>query len=511
MKKRLIPLFSVIAALAVFAVVLFTVLLPRHTQRQLNALLEAGQYAQAAAFLSEKDRNGTLRKTIYDKALQAEAAGDHKRALTLFELIPYFQDTQTQITAVRKRLSEAFLDGITPGSFVRFGHYEQDGDEANGKEPIDWRVLAKENGKLLLLSASILDYQPFADAEEPPQWRTSSIRSWLATAFLPAAFSDAEQAAILVTDVEQDGIHTSDPVFLLSFDEIKTYLQFDGRYFCEPTACTVNLIPENQKFRQNQWWLRTPDNGTYFGVDSNKILYAMDLIHAIDAYSSLGVRPALWVSAETAARADCIAASDFQPKIPTDAERAENVRLFWNNLYNNREPFPVDRSVNTAEKQQADRMMQAFYAAEKKGLHPDALLAETYERFIFVGAEPTPSDSNWYSGLYWYIDQYSFPTAHSGETLYFVDVKNEQIRTGYLGSSSYPCWSHGRSYAEWEPLAIQAVRKFFPDYEKENLYVDIYYSDAIYVMPNETYDFCFRVSFDLSSVTIVSGNVLNHA
>ncbi|MBR2731756.1 MAG: hypothetical protein IKD72_07210 [Clostridia bacterium] len=509
MKKRLITLFSVIAALAVFAVVLFTVLLPRHTQRQLNALLEAGQYAQAAAFLSEKDRNGTLRKTVYDKALQAEAAGDHKRALALFELIPYFQDTQTQITAVQKRLSEAFLDGITPGSFARFGHYEQDGDEANGKEPIDWRVLAKKNGSLLLLSASILDARPFADAEETPQWRTSGIRSWLATAFLPAAFSDAEQAAILPTDVEQDGLHTSDPVFLLSYEEIKTYLQFDGRYFCEPTAYAVTQIPENRRYLRNQWWLRTPDNGTYFGMDMNKILYAVDLLGAADADQIRGVRPALWISAETAARADCISASDVQPKIPTDAERAENVRLFWEKTSGN-SPFPVDRSVDTEEKRQADRMMQAYYAAEKKDLDPDVLTAETYEHFIFVGAEAAPSDSNWYSGLYWYIDQYSFPTADSNETLYYVNVKSDQILTGYLGSSNYPCWSHGRSYSEWRPLAIQAVRNFFPDYEEANLDVDIFYPEAIYVVPDETYDFCFRVSFDMTSVSIVSGDVLGH-
>lgn len=38
------------------------------------------------------------------------------------------------------------------GSTVALGSYEQDGDTSDGAEPIEWRVLAVEGGRALLIS-----------------------------------------------------------------------------------------------------------------------------------------------------------------------------------------------------------------------------------------------------------------------------------------------------------------------------------------------------------------------
>ena len=59
------------------------------------------------------------------------------------------------------------------GTYVLFGHYEQDGDTSNGPEPIEWIVLDESDGKMLLLSRFILDHKRYN--EEPADeltWET---------------------------------------------------------------------------------------------------------------------------------------------------------------------------------------------------------------------------------------------------------------------------------------------------------------------------------------------------
>lgn len=80
---------------------------------------------------------------------------------------------------------------------VLFGSYEQDGDAANGKEPIEWLVLARDGDKALLLSKYALDHQSFMPfyepVTEPFTWESCSLRQWLNSTFLNAAFSAEEQ------------------------------------------------------------------------------------------------------------------------------------------------------------------------------------------------------------------------------------------------------------------------------------------------------------------------------
>ena len=46
------------------------------------------------------------------------------------------------------------------GDYVTFGMYEQDNDKSNGAEAIEWQVLDKKDGKVLLLSKYALDAKP---------------------------------------------------------------------------------------------------------------------------------------------------------------------------------------------------------------------------------------------------------------------------------------------------------------------------------------------------------------
>ncbi len=199
------------------------------------------------------------------------------------------------------------------GDHIFFGHYEQDNDLTNGPEPIEWIVLDVKDGKALLLSKYILDAKPFNEELNDHVWGTSSIRKWLNDEFMNDAFTDDEQAAIIVTKVDNRTFQnenwyngaddTLDLVFLLSYFEATKYnitstqsLNGPSEY-AEPKVelymDTRNdgIIKADGDYFLEYWWLRTPASWDRICVcrPSKNSDYGEYRI------SSLGVRPAMRV------------------------------------------------------------------------------------------------------------------------------------------------------------------------------------------------------------------------
>ena len=150
--------------------------------------------AITAAFVIRDNRN---KADTYQKAVQMAQTGNTTNAYRLFRELGSYQDAE-------QRLSElAAADALLPyraaekGSIVSFGHFEQDNDLSNGPEPIQWIVLDKIDGHLLLLSASCLKGMAYNTAAfTPVTWETSSLRAWLNEDFLSSAFTEEEKALI---------------------------------------------------------------------------------------------------------------------------------------------------------------------------------------------------------------------------------------------------------------------------------------------------------------------------
>ena len=91
------------------------------------------------------------------------------------------------------------------GDIVEYGSYEQDGDDSNGTEPIEWQVIANEDGKKLLLSKYILI--PLGNMMEFPgdgvnyTWKECGIRTYLNGDFYESAFTDEERENIAKTQI----------------------------------------------------------------------------------------------------------------------------------------------------------------------------------------------------------------------------------------------------------------------------------------------------------------------
>ena len=200
--------------------------------------------------------------------------------------------------------------GVKKGGIIRFGHYPQ---TAAGKDnsSIEWVVLDVQEGKALLLSQYALDCQEYNKIGTVITWETCTLRTWLNDTFLNRAFTAAEQAGIVTTNVDNSrkqgyshqyytagGNNTQDKVFLLSYAEAWKYLKNSNDRQCVPTAYAVMQeawTSSSDKMNGQAagiWWLRSP------GISGN---YAM--IVKSDGYQSFKkvdqtgiiIRPALWV------------------------------------------------------------------------------------------------------------------------------------------------------------------------------------------------------------------------
>lgn len=124
------------------------------------------------------------------------------------------------------------LSNIKINSYYNFGTYEQDNNEDNGKESIEWKILAKDGEKALLYTRYIIDYEKYNDEAVDTTWENSTLREWLNNDFYENSFSDVEKNLIVEVNNQNPnnseyktlgGNNTRDKIFLLSIDECNQY------------------------------------------------------------------------------------------------------------------------------------------------------------------------------------------------------------------------------------------------------------------------------------------------
>ncbi len=197
--------------------------------------------------------------------------------------------------------------GVRAGDTLLFGRYPQD---AAGKEqPIEWRVLAVEAGRALLISEYALDCKPYNAKKEKIGWAEATLRIWLNREFYNQAFNEEEKRRIVHAAVridpesEFDTVTTaSDDVFLLSREEAEKYFADDAARVCAPTRFAAGHGAVQYQMHSAHgvgtcwWWLRSRgDDGcsaaSVYGGGSADGSNEVDHIF-------LGVRPAIWLKTE---------------------------------------------------------------------------------------------------------------------------------------------------------------------------------------------------------------------
>lgn len=216
-----------------------------------------------------------------------------------------YKDSTEKAADIFEQYKAEKLKVANVGDIVFFGVYEQDNDTSNGKEDIEWRVLAKEDGRILLITDKAIDCQQYNATYTGTTWEKCSLRKWMNDIFFNTAFSTEEQAKVQSTKISADrnpeydtspGNATTDKVFLLSIDEVNKYFNSDKARACIPTA----YAKENGAYSYGNtclWWLRSPGrypNDISYLSTTGYVVYEGRIVDSNDTC----VRPAMWISVE---------------------------------------------------------------------------------------------------------------------------------------------------------------------------------------------------------------------
>ena len=209
------------------------------------------------------------------------------------------------------------LKDAAVGDVIVFGSYEQDNNDANGKEPLEWLVLARDGNSVFAITLYAVEYMQFHSSLEKVTWETSAVRAWLNGDFLHAAFSGEEAGKILTTTVaalpnpdypnSKAGNDTEDKLFLLSLQEAQQYFADNQSRICAPTetvAARAGVFAHTRKtwYSSNDyicdWWLRSP--GMYKDLYVSYVNHSGSISGGGQVYltgTDFCVRPAMWINA----------------------------------------------------------------------------------------------------------------------------------------------------------------------------------------------------------------------
>lgn len=277
-------------------------------------LIDAGDYDDAYTLLRNIGNNEAVAANKYDRAMAYINAQDYEAAYTLLDGLNY-EDSEEKRESIKPQYYEILLSRASAGDTVSFGSYEQDGDESNGKEEIKWIVLEKEADRILVISESVLDHQPYNTVCTDVTWSNCSLRQWLNDEFLNAAFTEQEKAAIPVVDVSADenpkystdpGSATQDKIFLLSIEEVSRYFSSDSARTVHPTVYAKEQGSFVEETTDNSWWwLRSPGKNRSYAAS----VFVNGVVNYSGYYTITGnfnqgsgvnywggsVRPVLWI------------------------------------------------------------------------------------------------------------------------------------------------------------------------------------------------------------------------
>ena len=317
-RKRTIAIVTpILFACIAFVIVLTSVIIPNQKYNAAVELYNTGKYEDAIAAFTAldgyKDSAAQIEKCEtaikdekYAAAVELYTAGKYEDAIAAFTALDGYKDSVAQINEIKSKYYKLLLSNASVGSTVFFGSYEQDNDIANGKEDIEWIVLAKEANKVLVISKYALDCQKYNSTYTAVTWKTCSLRKWLNGTFLNAAFSSVEQNSIISSKVTADknpsystlpGKKTTDKVFLLSITKANKYFSSDNARQCQGTAYCYAQGAYKGSNGDCWWWLRSP------GINSNYAAYVIsdgsvnNRGFGVDDVSG-AVRPALWINLE---------------------------------------------------------------------------------------------------------------------------------------------------------------------------------------------------------------------
>ncbi len=155
---------------------------------------------------------------------------------------------------------------------VIFGAYEQDGDYANGKEPLEWIVLDRDGDRALLLAKYGIESLQWDKNQVLEEWEVDDLYLMISRTIYEAAFSAEERAALIRMNLIENA-SVSYPyerilypgyTFLLETDDV-VYGQGQNETKFFRTEESRITIPTAYAAQKGAW---LDENGEFAGVES---------------------------------------------------------------------------------------------------------------------------------------------------------------------------------------------------------------------------------------------------
>ena len=181
---------------------------------------------------------------------------------------------------------------VKEGTVIEFGSYRQNGSE---REPIQWRVLQKEDDRLLLMSEYALDWISYGPFPGERTYADSDVRRFLCHSFLDnETFTEEEKSMMVPISVED---RKKDLVSVLTYSQAKKWL--GKRTTCPATERLKQADLIIGKWDDVGFYLRPddPDDTTIYLYSTSKY-DTQHLILTSTSYgeSEYGVRPVIMLS-----------------------------------------------------------------------------------------------------------------------------------------------------------------------------------------------------------------------
>nr|MBR4280607.1 tetratricopeptide repeat protein [Clostridia bacterium] len=242
-----------------------------------------------------QDAQDKWKKLVYNKAKQLQTNQKFDEAYKLFDTIRGYSDVDNRLStnaglkkAAQKLENTARINAVKVGDVFTYGNYIPVDSTVTTKQPIEWKVLKKDDGKVLVLSQYALAKRAFHTSNTKTiNWSTSALRTWLNGSFMNSAFTQAERGAVVSTSItsrlaNSKTINSTDKVFLLSQNEYQTYLKDDK-------------VTKNKRGNKVYAWTRDRYTSSYY------VSYVSS--SGTNGYTSMKteyyIRPAMWLNLES--------------------------------------------------------------------------------------------------------------------------------------------------------------------------------------------------------------------
>lgn len=249
-------------------------------------------------------RNYFIPYRKYNAAIKAINSGNYIEAYESLVDLGDYKDSSKRAEKIYEKYKTETLKKAEIGDSIFIGKYEQDGVDSTYDEDIEWEVIDKQEGRILVVSKYVLDCKQYHSPNLDVTWENSDIRKFLNDVFIEKAFNEKELAMIPTVNVPADknpefdsnpGNATQDKIFLLSISEVEKYFTVDSDRLCKATnyAC-ANGVYVNNENGYCFWSLRTPGEYQRYVSRVDSLGYVYHRGNPVSS-SRNGIRPAMWI------------------------------------------------------------------------------------------------------------------------------------------------------------------------------------------------------------------------